>query len=211
MSPTTPIARSKTAALARVINLIPKGYRHWTSGRTKASKALRLAHKFHQAYGIGATPAQRITRKSKGLASTALVMYWPENAEYVDWLLLATHGTGLENETLREVTARPRLTWLGYELIQYPNRGRTSWTWRRPKAEMAEHYLLLNEALAKHHYCIVADTLTRIANQPGFHGVRTQSYELCQFAQQHGYSGELPHLYYVQKVGHGERTEFTTC
>ena len=38
-----------------------------------------------------------------------------------------------------------------------------------------------------------------------FHGVREQSWALCQFAWQHGYREELPFLYYVHKVSHGER------
>ncbi len=70
---------------------------------------------------------------------------------------------------------------------------------------MAEHYTLLDATLKKRHYSVVADHLQRIANQPGFHGVRAQSWTLCQHARKNGYSGELPHLYYVQKVSHGDR------
>ena len=36
-------------------------------------------------------------------------------------------------------------------------------------------------------------------------GCREQSWALCQFARQHGYREELPFLYYVHKVSHGER------
>lgn len=47
--------------------------------------------------------------------------------------------------------------------------------------------------------------LERLANQPGFHGVREQTWALFQRARELGYSGELPVIYHVQKVSHGER------
>ena len=39
MPPTTPIARSKTAALARIVDSVGKGYVRWTSGTVAAAKA----------------------------------------------------------------------------------------------------------------------------------------------------------------------------
>ena len=102
------------------------------------------------------------------------------------------------------------LVWLDYELVRRPETGgKTSWTWRRTKAEMADTYALLNQQLRQHHYAAVADSLQRIAHQPGFHGVREQSWALLQHARSRGYTGELPHLYFVQKVGHGERLELS--
>jgi hypothetical protein len=50
----------------------------------------------------------------------------------------------------------------------------------------------------------VARTLQRIANQPGFHGVRAQALALFEFATARGYSGPLPPLFFVQKVAHGK-------
>lgn len=41
--------------------------------------------------------------------------------------------------------------------------------------------------------------LQRIANQPGFHGMRAQSAALCTFATFRGYKGPLPPLFFVQK------------
>ena len=205
MPAATPIARSKTAALARVIDSIPKGYVRYACGTVNASKAIVLANKFHGLYGIGCTPAQRITRKKHGKANALLVMYWPEGADSVHWLMLFTAGNGTEAEQLRHVMDKHRLQWLGYELVRHSARGPSAWTWRRPKAEMAEHYAMLSEALATHQHGVVADALSRFANQPGFHGIREQSWALCQEARRRGYPGELPHLFYVQKVSHGER------
>lgn len=121
--------------------------------------------------------------------------------------MLFTDGVLDSPEQLTQVTDKRRLQWLGYELVRHPARGSTSWTWRRPKAEMVEHYAMLDDALKKHHHAVVADHLARIANQPGFHGVRSQSWALCQYARKRGYSGELPYLFHVQKVSHGDRMQ----
>lgn len=204
MPASTPIARSKTAALARILDCAPKKYHRYTYGTVKAAKVITLARKFHTLYGIGCTPAQRLTRKQKGLANAILVLYWPQGAELVEWLLLATDGDGLEEETLQLIGEKPRLCWLGYELVRHAVRGRAAWTWRRTKQEMAElHALVASQASLRHEHAL-ADTLARAARQPGFHGVRTQTWALCQAAIRRGYAVPLPHLFFMQKVSHGE-------
>ncbi|MCG9115920.1 hypothetical protein LH428_08665 [Laribacter hongkongensis] len=209
MQATTPIATSKTAALTRVLDSVPKGYTRFASGTVPAGKAKALAQKFHEHYGIGCTPAQRVTRRKKGMANALLVMFWPEQAEQVEWLLLATPGTGLEGETLHGVTDKPRLTWLGYELVRHATGGRTVWTWRRPKKEMQEHFAMIAELRNKRHDVVLASYLQILANQPGFHGVREQSWRLFEEARQRGYVGELPFLFYIQKISHGEKMQLT--
>jgi hypothetical protein len=62
----------------------------------------------------------------------------------------------------------------------------------------------LGEEVARRRNGEVARTLQRIANQPGFHGVRTQSETLFEFATNRGYEGELPPLFFVQKLAHGK-------
>lgn len=161
-------------------------------------------------YGVSCTPAQRFTRKSKGLANAVLVMYWPQDTKQVEWMLLATDGDGLEGETLRTVEVKPRLRWLGYEMARYASSGRTAWTWRRQRQEMAELHTLLEAQAAQRHYAALGETLERIARQPGFHGVRTQSWNLFLEARRRGYPGELPRLFFVQKVCHGERLALST-
>lgn len=209
MPATTPVSRSKTAALSRILDLVPRGYQRYTSGTIRAAKAERLAHKFHARYAIGATPAQRLVRKHRGDANALLVLYWPENAEIVHWLLLATEGNGLEQENWQSVTSKSRLIWLGYELVRYPTRGRTSWTWRRPKVEMAERYLMLASLTGQRNETALQGWLERLAHQPGFHGVRQQTWSLYQEANRRGFTGVLPVIYYVQKVSHGEPMQLT--
>ncbi len=205
----TPVSQNKTAALSRVLDSIPKGYTRYTSGAVVAKKATGLAQKLHDRHGIGRTPAQRITRKKHGRANALLVLYWPEGADRVEWLMLFTAGELDSPEQLLDVTDKRRLTWLNYELVRHSTRGTTSWTWRRPKQEMSELHALLAEQLTRRHYGAVTETLQRIARQPGFHGVRTQSWALCQEARRRGYPDELPHLFYVQKLSHGDRLSLT--
>lgn len=205
MTATTPIARSKTAAMSRVIDSICKGYRFYCCGTVPADKAEQLVRKLHERHSLGATPAQRLTRKKHGKANCLLVMYWPLSALHVEWLMLFTVGQLGSHEHLRDAANKQRLEWLGYELVRHPIRGAASWTWRRPKIEMAEHYAWLGESLAKRRHDAVEQHLIRAANQPGFHGVREQTWALCQYARQHGYQGDLPHIFYVQKISHGER------
>ncbi|UCV23592.1 hypothetical protein [Ferribacterium limneticum] len=209
MPTTTPVSRSKTAALSRILDLVPRGYQRYTSGTIRAAKAERLAHKFHARYAIGATPAQRLVRKRRGDANALLVLYWPENAEIVHWLLLATEGNGLEQEDWLSVTSKSRLNWLGYELVRYPTRGRTSWTWRRPKVEMAEHYVLLASLSGLRNEKALQGWLERLSRQPGFHGVRQQTWSLYQEARRRGNAGELPVIFHVQKMSHGEPMQLT--
>lgn len=205
MPATTPISRSKTAALSRILDSVPKGYTRYIQGTVKASKAESLANKFHSRYGIGCAPAERLVRKEKGTANALLALYWPDDAEDVEWMLLATPGNGLESENLRLVERTPRLTWLGYELVRHSANGRAAWTWRRPREEMTELHALLAYQSKRNQQKAMEDTLERIARQPGFSGVRTQSWSLCEEARRLGYNGPLPHLFFLQKVSHGER------
>lgn len=209
MPPTTPIARNKTAALSRILDVIPRGYVRYTAGVVPAEKLLALANKFQRLYAIGATPAQRLIRKRDGVGNALLVIYWPPDSPTVHWLMLVTAGSGFEREQLQLVTDKPRLNWLGYELVRYATREGTSWTWRRPKSEIAEHYLMLQHHAGRRSEQGMSEFLVRLARQPGFHGVREQTRALCLSARRLGYTGELPVLYYTQKVSHGERVVLT--
>lgn len=203
--PTTPLSRTQAAALTRVLDAIPRGYVRYTSGVVASAKLPALVSKFHCVHAVAATPAQRMTRKKQGKANAILALYQPKDAEMVLWLLLFTPGELGAHEVLKHVADKPRLSWLGYELSRHNYKETTRWTWRRPREAMQELYAVLDIQLKQHQWRAVEQTLARIARQPGFHGVRGQSWRLCQEAKNRGYPGELPVLFYLQKVGHGER------
>lgn len=119
--------------------------------------------------------------------------------------MLVSDGRGIDGEQLRDVADKPGMVWLGYELVRRPERERTAWTWRRPASEMAEHYAFITEFSNKRHTNSVAALLQRLANQPGFHGVCEQSKRLFDDVRRRGYVADLPDLFYVRKVAHGER------
>jgi len=204
-APTTPLSRSKSAALSRVLDIIPRGYTRYTSGTIPLVKLPSLVSKLHRIHLIAASPAQRITRKKRGKANAMLSLYLSESADTVHWLMLFTEGELEAHEKLRGILDKPRLRWLDYELTRYGHKARTCWTWHRSKEAMQELYALLDEHLKKRHWSAVAGMLDRIAAQPGFHGVRAQSWRLCQQARQQGYPRELPYLFYMSKINHGER------
>ncbi|WP_233161687.1 MULTISPECIES: hypothetical protein [unclassified Achromobacter] len=204
-APTTPLARTTAAALARVLDCIPRGYTRYTSGTVAASKLGALVSKFHNLYGVAASAAQRITRKKNGKANAVLAVFFPDGAEYVSWLMLFTDGELGAHEALRSVSEKPRLRWLGYELTRYNYKGGVRWTWRREPGQMQDLYILLDDQLRRRRWDAVKSTLERVAAQPGFHGVRGQSWRLCQEARTRGYPEELPFLFYIQKIGHGKR------
>lgn len=92
MPASTPIARTKTAALARVNDCAAKGYLRYVMGEVAAEKAQRMVAKLHLRHAIGATPGQRAVRKAAGKANAVLAVYWPEDAARVAWMILFTAG-----------------------------------------------------------------------------------------------------------------------
>lgn len=202
----TPISRSKTSALARVLDSLPKGYTRYTSGVVSVDKAARLIKKLHDRHGVGCTPGQRTTRKQRGRANALLVMFWPTEGQHAYWLMLFTPGELDSPEQLQDVALRPRLQWLGYELIRHTDRGKEAWTWRRPKQAMAEHHAVIAELSNKRQTEQLASFLQILANQPGFHGVRAQTWSLFGEALKRGFPKErLPHIFFVSKVSHGDK------
>jgi len=203
---TTPIASTKTQALSRVLAAVTHGYTRACSGWVAREKLARLAAKFDERYGIAHTKGQRVINRRAERANTMFAAYSPPDEYLVDneklpWILLATAGAGVEEETWIDVHDRP--TWLDYQLCRHNDAGEIRWTWRRTKGEMAQLYAELGEDLARRRFDEVAKTLQRIAHQPGFHGVRMQSRSLIEYARGRGYNGSVPHLFHVQKVAHG--------
>lgn len=209
MKGTTPIATTTAAALSRVLDNVPKGYSRYTTGTIKVEKVRALAQKFHERHAIGASSSQRHTRKKHGRANALLTVYCPPYLNTAHWLLLFTQGTLDTHEILREVTEKPRLIWLGYELVRHAFYGKTNWTWRREKAEMEGLFGLLVELCSRRDYRKVQETLEKAARQPGFHGVRGQTWRLCEEAKRRGYTGPIPHLFFMQKHSHGARMKLS--
>lgn len=204
-TPTTPLSRTHAAALSRVLDSIPRGYSRYTCGVVAKEKVQRLVEKFHHTHQVGASPAQRVMRKQRGQANAVLALYLPEWADKAHWVMLFTDGELGAHEKLYSIFDKPRMAWQGYELTRHSYQGGTRWTWRRTRSEMEEFYVMLDHHVKRRRWDAVGELLERAARQPGFHGVREQTWRLCQEACKHGYLGEQPFLYYMTKVSHGER------
>ena len=203
---TTPISETKTQALVRVLSAVTHGYTRLCTGSVPRERLASLASKFDSQSGIAHTKAQRVMNRRAGRANTLFAAYYPPEQylvsdERLRWILLATEGEGLEGETMTPAIDRP--VWLDYQLCRHNDLGEVRWTWRRMRAEMAQLYAELRDDLARRRYHEVARMFERLAHQPGFHGVRSQSRELFAFATSRGYRGPIPHLYFVQKMVHG--------
>lgn len=70
---------------------------------------------------------------------------------------------------------------------------------------MRDLFAALEEHLSRRRWSDVEALLKSAARQPGFHGVRAQTWRLGQFARRFGYERELPELFYIRKVSQGER------
>jgi hypothetical protein len=158
-----------------VLASVTHEYTRVCTGTAPPERLSALAAKFDALYGIAHTKGQRVVNKRAGRANTLFVAYAPPDEyrlenERLPWVLLATHGEGVESERWCEVVDRP--VWLDYQLCRHNDAGEVRWTWRRTSPEMTQLYAELGEDLARQRHNEVARTLQRIANQPGFHGVR---------------------------------------
>jgi len=161
---------------------------------------------------------QRFARKKENKTNALLTLYLSnfqreaaDDAETIylsdtaQWLLQFTPGELASPEKLRNVTNKPRLQWLGYELVRHTFQGKTRWTWQRPKKEEEDLFDLMNELCRRKQWREVERLLTSAASQPGFHGVREQTWRLGLVAERLGYDGPIPPLYFMRKIKHGER------
>lgn len=131
--PVTPIALTKTAALSRIIDAVNSGYIHYCTGQSPAQKLRQLACKFHALYGIGCSPAQRLTRKQKGQANTLFVAYCDAQTFRQSNSLplgqpaegVADHQTGIKRDD--EIAAIEEVEIIEMNWDQLPAESRVTW------------------------------------------------------------------------------------
>lgn len=179
------LPRCKTSCMSLILQLVQKGYRHWTSGTVESGKARRLADKFADAYLVHLNMNQRAYKQRKGEANAYLVMFPSKDQDSLHWFLLATPGIGAihQGECLKNATTPDgHLQWGPYELTQRAkSNGALGWTWRRPKRDMESWYVLLDREAKQPSSHTIQRSITAIANSPGFAGVREQNQRLFEF------------------------------
>ncbi len=120
--PTIPVAMDRAMDLITVA--VSKGWHWYVAGEIEASKALALAQRFNERYGLDADRFQRSRARSKG-AATFQLFFWPlAGKTTLAWYLLRSEGEHplLSLETWRDAQeASSRIQWpFWYELVRTP-------------------------------------------------------------------------------------------
>ena len=180
------IHRRKTAVMQRIQQLSVRGYRWYIRGEVRADRALNMAAKFAEKYGVGMNENQRSYAKRKGKANAFLLMYPKKNESAFLWWLLATDGDGRihQEEHLISVTDQHhRLTWSGdYELVMLTREGKNKpvMTWRMTREGYRSWHERLRKAVrARTTNEQVKQAIWTLFRAPGFSEVRKQVKQLA--------------------------------
>ncbi len=178
------IPKNKTALLQTVRDSLNKGYIYWTCGEIRTLKAESLCEKFDELYGVLNSKHQNTYKLSLGKASTHLFMYPRKSGDMIDWILLATKGTGLihEKEKLKCHTSgqrAERFAWQDYEIVTLNNR----MTWRLSKTVAEQWEKKVVAAARKSDPADLLQTIQALSTYPMFTGVREQVKSILQKAR----------------------------
>ena len=181
------VPHHKTALMRHILDAASRGYRHYTSGRVPAPKALALYYKFADRYQVARNANQRAYAKRTGQAN-ARVFLFPLEEGFV-WWLMATPGAGVihQLEQLRDVSGAARLAWPDttparlptYELVQLPRpEQRPGWTWRMSR-RLKEHWQArLRQVVRSGREDDLRQAIYSLQRVPGFRGCREDVKEL---------------------------------
>lgn len=178
------VHRRKTGAMRELQHLVSRGHTRWVGGEVVPRKLEALALKFADRYAIDRSAQQRWRCKKRGLANASLVSWFDSENDRVLWWLLVTPGSGLveDLEKLAETgNKRSRITLTGYELVKAPRRGKeAAWTWRMTKATEEAWRERVRTVFRHGTEDQCRQALYSLSRVPGFHGARSQAWELIQ-------------------------------
>jgi hypothetical protein len=169
------IPRNVTSFLQAVRDAVNYGYPFWTSGEISTLKAEALCEKFHDCYDVLASRHRRDANRLIGKASAYLWMYPRPGGDRLDWLLLASKGSGKihEREKLYDHHSgqrRERLHWRHYEIVQLKDK--MTWRLRREVADSWEKKLV--SAARKSDPADLDSSTRALCTFPMFTGIRKQ-------------------------------------
>ena len=180
------IDRRKTAVMQRIQQLSARGYHWYISGEVKAERALTLAAKYAEKYGVGKNENQRSYAKRQGKANAFLLMYPKQHESAFLWWLLATEGEGMvhnEEQLLSVTDKHHRLTWNGdYELVQLTREGKNKpvMTWRMTREGYRSWHERIRKAVrTRTTNEPVKQAIWTLFRAPGFSEVRKQVKQLA--------------------------------
>lgn len=167
---------SKAVFLQRIQEAVGQGYRYYASGTVTAHKALPLARKFAELYGIALDKNARYRRRARGLGNARLLMRLNESLG-IDFFLLVTAGDHAAHhlERLRDATKAP-IHYREFELVALTlkGRGKPGLTWRLDAQTVEAWQQRLQLHTAHYDRLELFRAWHSLYRVPGFAGVRRQ-------------------------------------
>ena len=172
----------KTVLMQRLLDAVCHGYYWHTHGTVSVPKALRLAEKFSECYGVHRNANSRAYAKRMGQSNAKLFLYAASGTEHLSWWLLATNGDGSvhREEDLASATDARRRLRIGDndELVRRTrprgHGGGTVWTWRMTTECVREWRERIIMACRRREAGAVTQTVGSLYRCPGFSGIRHQ-------------------------------------
>ena len=182
---------TQVSLMQEIPKLVGHGYYHWVSGTVPMEKLEGLAKKFSDRYGTGLTAQQRSRRRSAGEAICRVLALPKTDGKSVDWLLLATDGSGPVNE--REALFDLRkpdgfLIWNSDYVMKLSTRprkfgGGTRYTWWM-RVELESELDSRASALAQQGDAYrLRQHLDLMRRRPLFSGIRSQVFKITRRAE----------------------------
>lgn len=187
--PDIAIIQHKTDAMRAILLRVSRAYTRYTTGTIHPKKAKALELKFTDRYEIDRSNQQRYRMKTKGIASSHLVM-WQESETEIRWWLLVTAGNGdslvEQLETLQDATGKKtRIELTGYELVKTPRKGsQAQWSWRMTAENVASWEERIQTHVRHKSEDKLRQDLYSLSRVPGFSESRKQAYALIRLAEQ---------------------------
>jgi hypothetical protein len=208
-----PVYTAKVAVMRRIQHHVSHGYFFWNAGQVPASKALNLASKFADLYGVNRTTNQRYRDKLKGFPSAVLYFYPKANSLDMFWFLLATDGDKSANifklEKLKDTRKKgERLHWNHeYEVSRHNRKGneKPSFTWQMTEENWKAWQARIKKAGSSRDASLMRQAWWSLYRTPGFALIRKQVGQLTALCRKEWrrshkeseFPGEPLKLYYV--------------
>ncbi|ORE88772.1 hypothetical protein ATO7_02815 [Oceanococcus atlanticus] len=183
------VYEGKIATMRHMLHAVSHGYHHWTGGRVPAAKALNLAAKFAELYGVDLGRNRRYRRRAASKANAQLFFYPIADSQDLAWWLLATDGEGNvhRQENLKDTRIKhQRLNWLGeYEVAHHsrPETPKPSYSWRMTAKTYDNWKIRLKHAGSSADTSLMRQAVWSLYRTPGAAVIRKQVGHLMALAK----------------------------
>ena len=198
--------RNRSALMQGLVLQVSRGYVYYVAGQVPASKALRVAAKFHQNYGALASPQARQAARRRGRDQpiSRLFMHPADDGVSYDWWILAPRP--LQGETMLDARDRRQRIKVAerYEIVLRPRPGSPkAWTWQLVRDEKEALEAAVERDAKRRDAYAIQELISRLTNMPMFSGVRSDVAALIRLADQTWKRHHRGAATYVQRLIRG--------